>query len=110
MILYNKTKNIVVSDKLKIANNFINRFLGLIPKKKLEESECLMITNCPAVHSCFMRFTIDVVFVSKENKVLDIVRMKPWRFSKFYDSKYAIEFNSGFVYGKISIGDEVEVK
>lgn len=109
MILYNKSKNLIVSSKLKIAESFIDRFLGLIPRKEIFDDECLIIKNCRGVHSCFMSFPIDVVFLDKDLKVIDVIGLKPWRFSKFYDSFYACEFKYNSVYGKISCGDILEI-
>ncbi|MBP7796790.1 MAG: DUF192 domain-containing protein [Elusimicrobiales bacterium] len=110
MILYNKTKNITVSKNLGIADKFLSRFLGLIPRKSLNGDEGLMINRCTGVHTCFMSFDIDIVFTTADLKVIDIITLKPWRFSKFYESEYAIEFNSGFVYDKISVGDVLSLK
>ncbi|HOJ86406.1 MAG: DUF192 domain-containing protein [Elusimicrobiales bacterium] len=110
MIVYNKTKDITVSDKVRVADTFLSRFLGLIPKKQLSSDEGLLITKCNGIHTCFMSFDIDAVFVSKDFKVLDIITIKPWRFSKFYESEFVLEFNSNFVYGKISVGDFIELR
>jgi len=108
MILFNATKNLVVSKNLKIADRFFNRLFGLMFKKKMDEDECLLIADCRGVHTCFMRFPIDVVFFSS-NRAIEIISLKPWQFSKFYRSDFVIEFNYNFVYGKISIGDEIKL-
>jgi len=107
-MLLNVTKNIIVSKNLKIADKFFDRLKGLMFRKNMPLDECLLITDCIGVHSCFMRFPIDVVFFSS-NKAIDIITLKPWRFSKFYKSDFVIEFNAGFIYDKISIGDEIKV-
>lgn len=106
MKLYNITKNIMVSDKIEIADTFLKRLLGLIPKKNIQIDSGLMIKNCKSVHTCFMSFTIDVVFTNRDLKVIDIVRLKPWSFSKFYiKAENAFEFTADYVYDKISVGD-----
>ncbi len=110
MIVYNKTKSIIVSKNVNVADSFLKRFLGLIPKKKLEEEEGLLITKCSSVHTFFMSFPIDVVFINKNLKVIDVITIKPWKVSKFYDSDFVIEFNAGFLNGKISCGDEIELR
>jgi uncharacterized membrane protein (UPF0127 family) len=49
-------------------------------KKRLPEGEALLIEPCSSVHTMFMRFPIDVVYISKDNKVVRIApEMKPWR-------------------------------
>lgn len=109
MILYNKTKEIIVSRNIEVADSFLKRLSGLIPRNMLKGDEGLLINNCRSVHSCFMRFDIDVVFVDKGYKVIKIITLKPWRITGFYPSSFVIEFNANFVYDKISIGDIVEV-
>lgn len=111
MRLYNLTKGILLVEELVIADTFIKRLLGLIPQKEMKENFALMIKNCSGVHSCFMSFDIDVVFTDGSLKVIDIITLKPWRFSKFYlDAENAIEFKAGYVYDKISIGDLLKIE
>jgi len=109
MKLLNKSKHIIISENLYIADSFLKRLLGLIPKKNIQNDECLLITNCPMIHTCFMSFPIDVVFLDRRFRVIAIERkIIPWRFSKYYrNSFYAIEFSSDFVGNKIEIEDLV---
>lgn len=113
MILFNKTKNKIISSNLKIADNFLDRLLGLIPKKKIEGDECLLITRCPMIHTCFMKFSIDVAFLNRDMKVLSIEKeIAPWRFSKYYKNAfYCLEFSSGFINDKVlSKGDIIDIR
>ena len=59
-----------------------------------------------------MKFSIDAVFLDKKMKVVAIIdSMKPWRFSKWHISaKSVLELKAGIVLGKISKGDELEIK
>ena len=109
MKLYNKSKNLIVSNKLHIADTFFKRLAGLILEKSIGEDEALLITKCYSIHTYFMSFPIDAVFLDKNFKVIEIIALKPWRFSKFYNSEYVAEFNYGYVYDKISIGDILEI-
>ena len=111
MRLYNLTKKILVSNNVVVADKFREKLLGLIPKKGLEGGSALMIKGCMSVHTCFMSFPIDVVFTDKDLKVIDIITLKPWRFSKFYfEAENAFEFNANYVYDKISIGDILKIE
>lgn len=111
MKCFNKTKNVLISDKIKIAQTFFTRLKGLLGRKNLEHSEGLYITKCPQVHTFFMKFAIDLVFVDNNNKVLKIVKnMKPWRISPYvFKAKNVIEFNSGFVEDKIVENNVLEI-
>ena len=62
------------------ATSMWARFLGLMGKKPLPEGEALLIDPCSSVHTMFMRFPIDVVYISKENSVVKIApEMRAWR-------------------------------
>lgn len=107
-MLYNETKKIMVVDNLKIAKTFKERLLGLMFRKRLGASEGLMLLGCNAIHTCFMRFAIDVVFMDIDHKVICIKeKIKPWRQSGFVRKAYiALELPEGTVDRKnISIGD-----
>ncbi len=59
-----------IMDHGKVADSFWSRGIGLLNRKSLEEGEGLIIIPNKSVHCFFMRFTIDVIFVSKEQKVV----------------------------------------
>ncbi|MCX7641567.1 MAG: DUF192 domain-containing protein [Elusimicrobiales bacterium] len=110
-ILYNVTRNLVVSNNLSIADTFFKRLFGLMPRKEMKVGYGLMIVNCMSVHSCFMSFPIDVAFVDKYFRVIDLITLKPWRFSKIYfNAKHVFEFTSGYLYDKISLGDVLQIR
>lgn len=51
---------------VEIADTFWRRFLGLMGRKELAPSHALLILPCFSVHTCFMRFAIDAVFVKRQ--------------------------------------------
>lgn len=108
MKLYNLTTKKLICENVEIADSFLKRLFGLIPKKDIPLNYSLMIPKCMSVHTFFMSFDIDVVFTDINFKVIDIVMIKPWRFSKIYFSAYNVfEFRAGYVYDKIYIGDNL---
>ncbi|HYF82010.1 MAG TPA: DUF192 domain-containing protein [Clostridia bacterium] len=107
-MLYNETKKIMIVDNLKIAKTFKERFLGLMFKRRLPAHEGLMLLGCSAIHTCFMRFAIDVVFMDINHRVIGIKeKIKPWQLSGFVRKAYiALELPEGTVDKKnITIGD-----
>jgi uncharacterized protein len=65
---------------LEIADTFWKRTLGLMGKTGLAGGHGLLISPCRSIHTCFMRFPIDVVFLDHDNDPLKVVRgVKPWR-------------------------------
>ncbi|MFK3959828.1 DUF192 domain-containing protein [Pseudalkalibacillus hwajinpoensis] len=63
------------------ADTFMKRLKGLMFRKTPLQHEALLITPCNSIHMCFMFFSIDVVFLNEENKVVKVVQsLKPWDF------------------------------
>ena len=66
--------------QLKLANSFLNRFRGLMLSAQLSANQGLLITRCSSVHTAFMLYPIDVVYVDSAGLVLKCVaHLKPWR-------------------------------
>ncbi len=82
--LINTTKNKVISTDLEIASGFFERLIGLMFRGKMERDEAIIITKCNSVHSFFMKFPIDVIFLDKDRRVVKIVKnLQPWRVTHF---------------------------
>ena len=65
--------------KIKIADSFFMRFVGLMFQKSLPRAVGLLLIPCNSVHMCFMRFAIDVVYLDKDYKILKVVKnLRPW--------------------------------
>ena len=63
---------------LRVANTFWLRLRGLIGERDPERLS-LLIPNCSAVHTFFMRVPIDIQFLDAKGEVLRTVHAKPWR-------------------------------
>jgi uncharacterized membrane protein (UPF0127 family) len=63
------------------ARNPWTRLVGLLNRSQLDAGEGLLIEPCKQVHTFFMRFPIDVVFLDSKNQVLAKQSLKPWRLS-----------------------------
>ena len=62
------------------ADGFARRMLGLMFRRDMPEGEALLIPRCPAVHTFFMRFALDLVFLDAAGRPVKTVRgVKPWR-------------------------------
>lgn len=67
---------------LRSAGHFFSRFKGLMLSKSLDPDSGLLLTGCPSVHTAFMRYAIDVIYLDASGKVLKCVaRLAPWRAS-----------------------------
>jgi uncharacterized membrane protein (UPF0127 family) len=97
MKIINKTKNTVLAEDAVAADTVFSRLKGLLGRKAFIKGEALIITPCNSIHTFFMRFPIDVLFVDKNNKIVKVLaQLSPFRFSKLYwKSKTVVELPSG---------------
>lgn len=67
--------------KADVAASFLQRAKGLIGRSSLPPGEGLLIERCNAIHTFFMKFPIDAIFLDRSGRVVKTVRnIRPWRF------------------------------
>lgn len=70
----------VVVRHLHVARGLPARVVGLLGKRTLRQEEGLFIPRCRAIHTCFMRFSMDAVFVNRQMMVVDVQsQIRPFR-------------------------------
>ncbi|MBC3804349.1 DUF192 domain-containing protein [Acetobacterium fimetarium] len=91
--------DIVLFTKVKLANDFFTRLVGLLKTKSLDSQQGLLLKKCRQVHTFGMKFNIDVVFLSREGEILDLEKnMVPGRISRHVKEAYwVLELESGAV-------------
>lgn len=98
---------------LRVAQNSWTRFRGLMLAPPLATeplTQALLITRCPSVHSFFMRYAIDVVYLNAQYTVTHTACLKPWRVSIGRGSAHALELPAGSIQRlQIQAGDELAV-
>lgn len=107
----NATRNVVLSDRTRIADTMVTRFVGLLSSKGLGAGEGLWIEPCNSIHTWFMRFTIDALFLDKQGNVVKIAsRMKPWKLTKIaFKARGVLELPEGTIEKTgTQVGDLVE--
>ena len=78
--LLSKTTGKTVAERLAIADGFWSRLVGLQFHRELAADAGLMLVPCNSVHTCFMRFPLDVVFLDRNGSVLAVRQnLRPWR-------------------------------
>lgn len=63
----------VLATDVSVADTLFSRARGLLGRKQLQSGEGLLITPCKGVHTFFMRFPIDVVFLDRDNRVINAI-------------------------------------
>lgn len=97
MRLVNGRNGAVLAGSVERAASFAARLRGLLGRKSLGEGEALAIEPCTSIHTFFMRFSIDVVFVARDGRaVRAIADLSPWRATRIYPSAaLAVELPAG---------------
>ena len=86
----------VVASAVEIAEKSADRRRGLLGRDGLDPSAALIIAPCSSVHTFFMRFVIDVVFVARDGRVVKIARdLKPWRIAGSLRAHAVVEMAGG---------------
>jgi len=80
-----------------VADSFFKRFKGLMFTKELSPQSGMFIYPCSSIHTFFMNYTIDVLYLDKNNIVLAIDEdMKPGKVGRIVKGAVAVvELSSG---------------
>ncbi len=85
MRLVNVTRGAVLATHTELAERARARMKGLLGRDGLPEGAALVIKPCTSIHTFFMRFPIDVLFLDQSGLVLRAIEhMRPWRLSRIY--------------------------
>jgi uncharacterized membrane protein (UPF0127 family) len=95
----NETKQAELGNRVEVARSFWQRGRGLMFRSRLPDGGGLVIDPCSSIHTMWMRFPIDVLYVDKDGTVTRADReMKPWRFGPlFVRGRYVIELPPGVI-------------
>lgn len=116
--LYKITKNLndekaeILINNLEIAESFFARAQGLLGRKNLSVDQALWIKPCNNIHTFFMKFKIDCVFINKNQKVEKVFsNVLPFCIKgPVWKATSVIEFSAGFVETwNIKVGDQLHV-
>ena len=99
MRVVNKTRNSILAENAVIADTSFKRVRGLLGKSGLGEGEALVLKPCNSIHTFFMSFPIDVVFVDSQKRVAKTIsNMSPFRISGIYfKANLTIELPAGTI-------------
>lgn len=93
------------------ADNFWTKLSGYMFRRR-PHYPGILFESAPGIHTFFMFFSIDVIFMDSKNKVLRVYRnMKPWRHTWFhFNSQRVLELPAGQFPEDIKAGDTLEVR
>ena len=110
MKILNVSNKTLICPNASLADTPFSRIVGLLKHKSLSPDQGMVITHCRSIHMFFMRFSIDVIFIDKNNRIVGLVKaIRPFRMSPyFFKASSAIELPVGTIEKtKTSIGDQI---
>lgn len=96
-----------------IAQSLAARVVGLLGRDGLGEGEGLILPACRSIHTAFMRFTIDAVFVDRGWRVIRVWQaLPPWRVTPvIWRAQAVVELPPGTVErARLVVGDQLVVE
>ena len=108
----NLTKNTLLADRADIADTSATRNRGLLKHTGLADGEGLWIVPCEGVHSFFMKFAIDVVFLNKKRVVTKLrPNMVKSRIAFSVRAHSTLELPVGMIQkSQTAVGDQLELE
>jgi uncharacterized protein len=94
--LENERTGGTVASTLEPAFDSLTRRHGLLRRDRLDPGVAIVLAPCAAIHTFFMRFPIDVVFVAKDGTIVKVCsNVRPWRAAIAFGAFAAIELAAG---------------
>jgi uncharacterized membrane protein (UPF0127 family) len=102
----------VVCPSCVVADTALSRLRGLLGRRGLPAGEGLLLRPSPSIHTFFMRFPIDVVFLDRELRVLRVAdAVKPWRAVACRGARAVLELAAGEASARgIAVGERLSLR
>jgi hypothetical protein len=110
LLVHGPTRD-VVAERVELATTRRARRVGLLGRARLDSGAALVLAPCPAIHTAFMRFPIDVAFVDRRGRAVRVVHaLRPWRMAVAPRAYAAIELPAGTLRRhEVGVGDRLEL-
>jgi len=108
-LIVNLTRGNVVCEQAVIADRARRRMRGLLGRRSLPAGEGMLLQPSPSIHTAFMRFPIDVVFLDRNLKVIKLVEhLPPWHTASAIDGRSTLELSAGEIVKRgVHVGDQL---
>jgi uncharacterized membrane protein (UPF0127 family) len=104
-------KEKILSENIALADTFGNRVIGLMFRESPKDSDGLLLEPCNSIHTFFMRYPLDVVFLNRGDVVVKVIRnLRPWRMTPIYfRARKTLELPAGKLPADVREGDQLEI-
>jgi uncharacterized membrane protein (UPF0127 family) len=97
-IVRNQTRSVTVADLAEAARTSARRRKGLLGRQTLHAGEGLWIVPCESIHTCGMKFPIDVIYLDRRQRVRKLrASVVPWRLSMCLLAHSVLELPAGTI-------------
>lgn len=109
--IVNRTREVVVCEHAEVAAGLFARMRGLLGREGLEPGAGMLFRGESSIHSAFMRFEFDAVFMDRALRVVGVSeRIRPWRMRGARRAHNVLELAGGEIARLgIELGDQLEV-
>ncbi|GGD00129.1 hypothetical protein GCM10007216_33580 [Thalassobacillus devorans] len=91
MAVINLDTNQLIAENVTRADKFWLRFKGLMGRKSIPDDFALHIIPCPSIHTFFMKFPIDVLYLDQSNRVIGIEEnLQPGKVGKRFSGGHSV--------------------
>ena len=99
----------IVCESCRVADTTLRRMRGLLGRSSLRAGEGIALRPAWSIHTAFMRFSIDVIFLDPDQTVIHIEhRLRPWRTASFRGAREIVEIAAGECEkAELEVGDRV---
>jgi uncharacterized protein len=104
-----RTDGVVVCEECLVAATPFTRMRGLLGRKSLPSGQGILLRPAASIHTFFMRFSIDAVFLDEELRVVQIAAdLRPWRAAGKRGARAVLELPAGECARRgLAVGDNI---
>lgn len=110
MKITNRTRGTLLGSRVRMADSWLGRLRGFLGRSEPQWGEGILLLPCNAIHTLGMTYSLDVLFLDGEGKVLELRRsMPPWRIThRVRGGRYVLEVPVGTIDASDTrVGDEL---
>lgn len=111
-VIQNSTRGNVVCEHTEIADTLPRRMRGLLGRAELPAGSGMLIEHESSIHSAFMRFEFDAVFLDRDRRVIRLAERIPrWRALGARRARSVLELAAGEISRRgVQVGDQLAVE
>lgn len=100
----------IICHQMLVENNLFGRMKGLMFSSELPDCDGFLINPCNSIHTFFMRYALDVIFLDRNFKIIKIIyNLNPWKMTGIYfKSHQVLEMKAGTLKKQLSPGEKLE--